>query len=390
VHIKRYGDTMEYITDYMVELKKTIDCLPAEAIDRLVSVLEEARSSRRQVFIMGNGGSASTASHFVADLSKNTRSEGWPGYRVIGLTDNMAILSAFANDEGYENVFAGQLANLVCPGDLVIAISASGNSPNVLKAVDLARCSRATTIGLTGFDGGKLGRIVDLHIHVASKIIEQVEDIHLMIEHLVVKTLRERSRKAATAYPSRVPLQAPGMSERSVEPARAGALSMELLYTLSREVNPEMALPVLLQKVLSMTLERVGASSGSFVVFDESGQVQQAALAYAGRIDFKISQELADVIEHGLAGWVVENRQAALVSSTLDDPRWLPNAWEQDGAVSRSALSVPVLVHERVAGVITLVRSEQGGFSAEHIVLLTSIALFLSLNRSGVLDRSQN
>jgi D-sedoheptulose 7-phosphate isomerase len=140
---------------------------------------------------MGNGGSASTASHFVADLAKNTRSDNLPNFRVHGLTDNMAILSAYANDEGYENVFAQQLASFVGPHDIVIAISASGNSENVLKGVELANHVKARTVGLTGFDGGKLGPLVDLHIHVPSKIIEQVEDLHLVIEHMVVKTLRE-------------------------------------------------------------------------------------------------------------------------------------------------------------------------------------------------------
>jgi D-sedoheptulose 7-phosphate isomerase len=141
---------------------------------------------------MGNGGSASTATHFVCDLAKNTRKEGWPHFKVIGLADNMALFSAYANDEGYENVFAQQLANLVMPEDIVIAISASGNSKNVLNGVSLAKTANAITIGFTGFDGGKLCSMVDINIHVNSNIIEHVEDIHLILEHMIVRSLRER------------------------------------------------------------------------------------------------------------------------------------------------------------------------------------------------------
>jgi D-sedoheptulose 7-phosphate isomerase len=187
---------MDKLRGYINELQNTIALLPLELIDKLISILQETRMNRRQVFIMGNGGSASTATHFVADLAKNTRWHSLPDFKVLGLTDNMAILSAYANDEGYENVFVQQLANFVRPNDVVIAISASGNSKNVLKAVELANQVKARTIGLTGFDGGKLGSMVDLNIHIHSNIIEQVEDLHLVVEHMVVKTLKEVARES--------------------------------------------------------------------------------------------------------------------------------------------------------------------------------------------------
>jgi D-sedoheptulose 7-phosphate isomerase len=149
---------------------------------------------------MGNGGSASTASHFACDLGKNTVIAGQPRFRVLALTDNMAMFSAYANDNGYESVFAEQLANLVNPQDVVIAISASGNSPNVLKAIKLATQTGATTIGLTGFNGGHLGKLVDIEIRVPSSLIEQVEDVHLMLEHLIVTAIRERMREHIQAF----------------------------------------------------------------------------------------------------------------------------------------------------------------------------------------------
>lgn len=182
---------MQPIRQYIIELKETLDLLSLTHIQQAIDVLYEARMSRRQVFIMGNGGSASTASHFVCDLSKNTRMPGWPGFKVLGLTDNMASFSAYANDEGYASVFAQQLAPFVQPGDVVIGISTSGNSPNVLEAVKLANEVGAYTIGFTGFDGGQLRALVDLELHVPSHCIEQVEDLHLMLEHLMVSILRQ-------------------------------------------------------------------------------------------------------------------------------------------------------------------------------------------------------
>jgi D-sedoheptulose 7-phosphate isomerase len=183
---------MQRVINYVTTLQETINQLPKQEIVRVMELLHSARLAGKQIFIMGNGGSASTATHFVCDLAKNTRKEGWPHFKVIGLSDNMALFSAYANDEGYENVFAQQLSNLVMPEDIVIAISASGNSKNVLNGVSLAKSANAVTIGFTGFDGGKLCSVVDINIHVNSNIIEHVEDIHLILEHMIVRSLRER------------------------------------------------------------------------------------------------------------------------------------------------------------------------------------------------------
>lgn len=185
---------MKQIKNYISGLQHTMDQLPLQLIVDVIDILSEARLKRNQVFIMGNGGSAATASHFVCDLAKNTRREGLPHFRVIGLTDNMAIFSAYANDEGYENVFSQQLANLAQPGDVIIGISASGNSKNVLNAIDEARRRNVKTIGFTGFDGGLLGQMVDVNIHVKSDIIEHVEDIHLMLEHIIIKAIKEQTQ----------------------------------------------------------------------------------------------------------------------------------------------------------------------------------------------------
>ena len=179
------------IIRYINGLQLSLNELPADRIEKVINALHEARMNSRTIFIMGNGGSASTAAHFVCDLAKGTREEGWPMFKVIGLSDNMAIFSAYANDEGYENVFAQQLASFVEADDIVIGISASGNSVNVLNAIELGNKVGARTIGMTGFDGGQLRKMVDIDIHIPSDCIEHVEDIHLMLEHLICKAIKE-------------------------------------------------------------------------------------------------------------------------------------------------------------------------------------------------------
>ena len=204
---------MQYIRDYIIALQSTMDQLHSESIANVIGILQRARMQGNQVFIMGNGGSASTASHFVCDLAKNTRRAGLPDFRVIGLADNMAILSAYANDEGYENVFSRQLANLIRPGDVVIGISASGNSRNVTNAMEEAQKHGVTTIGFTGFDGGRLGQMVSINIHVNSNVIEHVEDIHLMLEHIMVKTIKEEVGPETNRVTSIVKLTADVVSD---------------------------------------------------------------------------------------------------------------------------------------------------------------------------------
>jgi D-sedoheptulose 7-phosphate isomerase len=193
---------MEYIQDYISNLQRTMDQLPRQRIAEVIGVLQHARLQGNQVFIMGNGGSAATASHFVCDLAKNTCCEGLPPFRVIGLTDNMAVFSAYANDEGYDKTFSQQLASLIRPGDIVIGISTSGESKNVINAIEEARKHDVTTIGFTGFNGGRLGQIVNINIHVESDVIEHVEDIHLMLEHMIVKGIKEQVQPDADVVPS--------------------------------------------------------------------------------------------------------------------------------------------------------------------------------------------
>ena len=367
---------MSYARGYVAELQHTLVDLPVELLDQVISLLHQARLERRLIFIMGNGGSASTASHFAADLSKNTRRAGWPDFRVIGLADNMALLSAYANDEGYENAFVQQLASFVQPGDVVIAISASGNSPNVLRAVDLANQVGAVTIGFTGFSGGQLGALVDYHLNVPSNVIEQVEDIHLMFEHIIVRALREHAAELPSpAVTGNLITQGGEMSVVSLSERP----NFEAVYSAVKELDGNLTTTDLLFRALELSLKNIGGESGSIVWLNEQGEVVNAALAYGGKLESLNSRQLSDIIKYGLAGWVIENRQAALVANTRKDPRWLPRTWEKANGVTRSAVSTPLLERDRVTGVLTRVQPQAGKFNQDHLVLLAAIAISVSL-----------
>ena len=175
-----------FATGYLSYLKQVLAGFNVEEISAFVEILEEARSRDAQIFFMGNGGSASTASHFANDLAIGTHSFKKP-FRAISLTDNQAIVTAISNDNGYENIFIMQLQALMKKEDIVVAISASGNSKNLVKALDYATSNGATTVGITSFDGGQIGQIAKLRVHIPTNKGEYgpAEDGHMVLNHLV-------------------------------------------------------------------------------------------------------------------------------------------------------------------------------------------------------------
>ena len=181
---------MSFFNQYTEEVKGTLDQLPWSQVEKTVDILFSVWLRGGRVFIMGNGGSAATSSHMACDLGKNTAAPGHPRLRVMSLNDNMALFSAHSNDNGYDQVFAEQLSTFVQTGDAVIAISASGNSPNVLNAIQLGRNRGATTIGLSGYAGGTLAQLVDLPIVIPNHNIEQIEDVDLIVSHMMTAALR--------------------------------------------------------------------------------------------------------------------------------------------------------------------------------------------------------
>jgi D-sedoheptulose 7-phosphate isomerase len=185
---------MEIAKNYISELKKVIDSLKLNEINKIVEVLIRAYKADKSVFIIGNGGSASTSSHFACDLGKGTLERHYDmskkRFRAYSLTDNVALMTAYGNDLNYEDIFVQQIRNLIQQGDILIAITGSGNSRNILKAIDLANNIGAITIGLLGFDGGKAAKIVDHKIIIKSENYGIIEDLHLMLEHIICHTLK--------------------------------------------------------------------------------------------------------------------------------------------------------------------------------------------------------
>jgi D-sedoheptulose 7-phosphate isomerase len=178
------------VQNYLDQLQAVLRVLDSATVVQAIDLLRTAFERRATVFILGNGGSASTASHFACDLGKGVRGPAGRRFRVVSLTDNVPLLTAWANDTSYELIFAEQLENLVQPHDLVIGISGSGNSPNVLRAMELARARGAVTLGLTGLGGGKLRALCDTCVVVPARRIDLIEDVHLALQHLMCSVLR--------------------------------------------------------------------------------------------------------------------------------------------------------------------------------------------------------
>ncbi|HWT92769.1 MAG TPA: SIS domain-containing protein [Solirubrobacteraceae bacterium] len=185
--------TQRIIEEHTTALNGLLSGVDPLVLDRLVTTLRDTRDAGGTLFVAGNGGSAATASHLACDLGKATRSPGRAPVRVMSLADNGAWLSALANDEGYDRAFAGQLENFARKGDALLVISASGNSPNLVAAVECAREHGVTTLGLLGFDGGALLGLLDQPVWLPSApgAYALVEDAHSALCHVLTKCLCE-------------------------------------------------------------------------------------------------------------------------------------------------------------------------------------------------------
>lgn len=188
---------MEAISKYFTELEQMMSEISLPQLQKVLQLLEEVYHNGHRIFIMGNGGSAATASHFALDLAKNTIISGAPRLKAISLTDHVPLITAWSNDIAYEHIFAEQLANMIEPGDVAIGISTSGNSLNVMHAIALARQSCARTIGLLGAQGGQIKHMVDAYVLAPGKNIEQEEDAHMILAHIVTRHMREVARSYA-------------------------------------------------------------------------------------------------------------------------------------------------------------------------------------------------
>ncbi|MEU5386137.1 SIS domain-containing protein [Kitasatospora cineracea] len=207
--MNRTTDHQSEISAYLENLRRAIDGLSVPDLLRVAELVERTHLDGRVVYTCGNGGSAATASHLAVDLAKGARASGAPPLRTVSLVDHVAALTAWANDVGYDAVFSGQLEGLAEPGDLLLAISTSGNSPNVLAALRCARGLGLRTAGLLGPDGGRAAELCDAWVAAPAARIEEQEDIHMTVAHLLTRCLRNTVRARAVA-----PLGAPAERHR--------------------------------------------------------------------------------------------------------------------------------------------------------------------------------
>jgi len=188
---------MSAIDSYLTQFETAVRGLSRQAVEAVVEALLENLRAGRRVYLIGNGGSAATASHMMNDLNKTALVEGQPRFRALALTDNVPLLTAWGNDSAFEDVFVEQLRNFLQPDDMLIAISTSGNSPNLLKAVEFANANGAVTVGLTGDPGGRLAEISRLAVRVPSPDIGQQESGHVLLDHLITHLLKRRLLESA-------------------------------------------------------------------------------------------------------------------------------------------------------------------------------------------------
>ncbi len=186
-------------SDYLRDVEALLRRVDLDALERTVELLRRARDRRATIYVAGNGGSAATATHLVNDLGKATKVAGRMPMRVLSLSDNISWLTALGNDEGFDRVFSGQLENFAEPGDVLIVISASGNSPNLVRAAETARGRNVSIVALLGFDGGVLKDMVDesLVIWSAKGAYGPVESIHSVLCHVMIACLNCGDEMAA-------------------------------------------------------------------------------------------------------------------------------------------------------------------------------------------------
>ena len=176
---------MNFPEQYKAELFKAIETVDLEKVGKAIEVLSRARDEGRQIFVCGNGGSASNASHFVCDMVKGASFNRPSRFRIMALTDSLPTITAYSNDVSYESIFVEQLKNFARAGDVVMAFSGSGNSPNVLRAIEYANSIGCRTIAFSGRNGGQLGPMAELNIQVSHPHMGRIEDVHMMAMHMI-------------------------------------------------------------------------------------------------------------------------------------------------------------------------------------------------------------
>jgi len=195
-------NTKVLANDYLSELKDLLDRFDHDNFEKIVDLILSAYEKETHIFVMGNGGSGSTASHFACDINKGCCMDLDKKFKMICVNDSIPTLLALANDVSYDAVFVEQMKNFFAPGDLVIGISGSGNSENVLQAIQYANENNGTTIGLSGYSGGKLSKMVDVSLVADIHDMQKTEDVHMIVVHMIMQAVYKSLHPGATSMAS--------------------------------------------------------------------------------------------------------------------------------------------------------------------------------------------
>lgn len=358
--------------DGMVRATRDID---VQMLARCLDVLWKAWSEDRTVFIVGNGGSASTASHMANDLSKQAHIPGRKPLRAYALTDSVEVLTAIANDSGYENVFATQLKTHARPGDLLVVISCSGNSPNLVKAIEVAKRLGLTTIAFGGLDGGRTRDLCDHYVHVPSYDYGHIETAHLLIEHLLTKLLLDAAK---AAHKPSVLVDRDGVLVKNRDDYVKSTREMEIL-------------PGALEALAALSKKEYRV----FVVTNQSAIGRGlTTLAQVDKIHSRLAREVrrfGGEIEAFLVcphtpedGCECRKPAPGLLFQARDrygvdlDSAVMIGDWETDAQAARAAGCTSILVMDGRAG-------DKAGNGADHTVKDISEAVELIISRNGTL-----
>ncbi|MCJ7825983.1 MAG: GAF domain-containing protein, partial [Anaerolineales bacterium] len=274
---------------------------------------------------------------------------------------------------------------------VVIGISTSGNSENILRGIRFARDVGAYTIAFTGFDGGSLGGMVDLHIHVPSSVIEHVEDVHLMLEHMIIRSLKQvtstasleqaaSDRETAVMHELSPMEDATSFEVDDTFAQEEETLSeVEWIYKLNRSLLDDDAYDGVFEQVLRSAHGLLKADSGSVLRYDRDGKPIGGYTLYAGELIRRKPEEILEIGQNGLAKWVFDHRAPTLVENTQEDARWIPG---EGDTISRSAVCIPLVIRGDTVGVLSLARLRDKGYSQGHLAFLAAITYILS-NESG-------
>lgn len=383
---------MESIARHVRELEQLLDQLPLDKIEQVISILQDARIKGKLILILGIGRYASMASRFAGDLCKIPHQRGMSGFKAIGLSESTPWFSSSVDGEDVEPLIVNQLDSLLSRGDILLVFSLSGNSKIVLRVIELANRRGAITIGFMGDDEGRLKSVVDVGICVATQCGEYIEDTYLIMQNLITQAIKEETlvlptspkaeqlllKSRSNPHSSLFRSMTHENSAKDLTPERSRTW-LELFNELSKELAYESELRDLLRRVLLLTLNKLHASSGTFVVLNEQYEAIEGAMVINGEARPYTLHQYADIIERGLAGWVVNNRQGALISNTRDDPRWLSSSWGEESGRVHSAICAPVIDNDRVVGILTLTDERPGRFSEEDLSLLAAVTMFITL-----------